>query len=205
MSNPWEAVPLDTYETHMKSDGVGQLQALSEIMKCQFARHTPKTVCVLGVAGGNGLEHIDLACTKRIYGIDVSEAYLSTCRQRFASLGDRLSLIRMDLCDEVSQIPQVDLIIADLLIEYIGIETFTRLVDAAGAAGVCCAVQQNCGVSFVSSSPCAQALQSIGTLHQDIDPQALAAAMLRIGYNEMFREEVLLPGGKKLICIDFMR
>lgn len=205
MNNPWEAVPLETYEMHMKSDGVGQLQALSEIMKRQFARHTPKTLCVLGVAGGNGLEHIDLTCTKRIYGIDVSEEYLDTCRQRFAGLGDNLTLIQMDLCDETSRLPQTDMVVADLLIEYIGVEAFARLIDSAHPMAVCCAVQRNCGASFVSESACAQALQSIGDIHKDIGVEELQAVMEGMGYRHVFQEDVSLPGGKQLVCVDFVK
>ena len=205
MSNPWQTVPLEAYEAHMKSAEVGQMQALSKIMKHQLSRCGAKTVCVLGIAGGNGLEHIDPARTNRVYGIDVSMAYLDVCRQRFTALGDRLLLMQMDLCDEASRLPQVDTVIADLLIEYIGIEAFVRLIAAALPAAVCCAVQKSGGASFVSKSPCAQALQSIGSIHEDIDPGTLAAAMERIGYQQAFREEVSLPGGKRLIGIDFLR
>lgn len=33
MKNPWEIVQLDDYENHMALPNVGQLQALSQIMK----------------------------------------------------------------------------------------------------------------------------------------------------------------------------
>lgn len=205
MSNPWEAVPLETYEAHMKSTEVGQLPVLSEIMKRQLARCAAGTVCVLGIAGGNGLEHIDLSRTRRVYGIDVSATYLSACRQRFAVLGDRLSLMQMDLKEEASRLPQADTVIADLLVEYIGIEAFAQLIAAGLPAAVCCAVQKSGGASFISESACAEALRSIGNIHQDIEPEALAAAMERIGYRQAFREDVPLPGSKQLVCIDFLR
>ena len=206
MKNPWEAVPLAAYEAHMQAPHVGQLQALSAVMKCQLSRCAPQTVCVLGVAGGNGLEHIDPVHTRRVYGIDVSEEYLDACGRRFgASLGDKLALIWMDLKDEASRLPQADAVIADLVIEYIGIEAFARLVDAARPAAVCCAVQASCGAAFVSETHCAQALQCIGDIHEDIEPCALEDAMARIGYRISFREECPLPGGKRLVCVDFTR
>ena len=58
MSNPWEEISLDDYEKHMSLDSVRQLQALDSIMKKQFAAYPVETAAVLGVAGGNGLEHI---------------------------------------------------------------------------------------------------------------------------------------------------
>jgi hypothetical protein len=204
MSNPWEAVPLAAYEAHMAAPHVGQLQALSDITRRQLKRHMPQTLCVLGVAGGNGLEHVDAEITEKVYAVDISAEYLGACAQRFAALGDRLSLLRMDLCDEACRLPESDLVIANLVIEYTGVEAFARLIAAARPAAVCCAVQASCGAAFVSETPCADALKRIGGIHQDIDPAALTAAMERIGYRQGFREEVALPNGKKLVCIDFV-
>ena len=58
MSNPWEEISLDDYEKHMSLESVRQLQALDSIMKEQFSAYPVETAAVLGVAGGNGLEHI---------------------------------------------------------------------------------------------------------------------------------------------------
>lgn len=56
--NPWEEIDLDTYEKHMRLETVKQLQAMNTIMKQQFESYHIQTAMVLGVAGGNGLEHI---------------------------------------------------------------------------------------------------------------------------------------------------
>ncbi len=205
MNNPWETVPLDTYEMHMNDPRVDQLQALSGVMKGQLERHAAKTVCVLGVAGGNGLEHIDPALVQKVYGVDISADYLNACAERYAALGGRLELICMDLKDEASRMPDAELVIADLLIEYIGVGTFTRVISVARPAVVCCAIQQNGDVGFVSASPVADKLQCLDTVHQEVEPEALAADMENIGYTRVFREERSLLGGKKLICMDFVR
>jgi hypothetical protein len=203
--NPWEQVPLAAYEAHMSAPQVGQLQALSAVIKRQLKRHSPGSVCVLGVAGGNGLEHIDPVCVRKVYGVDVSEDYLDACAQRFVSLGDALVLLRLDLKDEACRLPQADLVIANLLVEYIGADTFARLIASSRPAAVCCAVQQNVEADFVSVSPCADALQRIGDIHEDIAPETLAAALEDIGYRQVYREDVSLPNGKRLICMDFVR
>lgn len=59
MKNPWEGIELSDYENHMKLDSVMQLQSLNMMMKRQFNQYQIETVAVLGIAGGNGLEHID--------------------------------------------------------------------------------------------------------------------------------------------------
>lgn len=56
MSNPWEEIDLDDYENHMRLDSVYQLQTLSAMMKEQFRSDNFKTVMILGIAGGNGLD-----------------------------------------------------------------------------------------------------------------------------------------------------
>jgi hypothetical protein len=203
VTNPWEEVPLYAYEAHMASPQVGQLQALSNITRRQLKRYMPRSVCVLGVAGGNGLEHVDLAVTEKVYAVDISAEYLDACARRFAALGDRLELLRMDLCHEACRLPGSDLVIANLVIEYTGVEAFARLTKHARPAAVCCAVQASCGEGFVSASPCADALQCLDEVHQDVEPGALAAAMACIGYRQTFREEVALLNGKRLVCIDF--
>lgn len=65
MKNPWEEIPLDDYENHMRLDSVRQLQAMNEMMKDQFGDYSVSTVMILGIAGGNGLEHIEKGRLKK--------------------------------------------------------------------------------------------------------------------------------------------
>ncbi len=59
MSHPWEEIDLKTYETHMSSANVFQLQTLNKITEQQLADYAPATVAILGSAGGNGLDKIN--------------------------------------------------------------------------------------------------------------------------------------------------
>ena len=70
MKNPWEEIPLSDYENHMKLNSVMQLQAMNEMMKGQLDAYSISSVAILGIAGGNGLEHIQKSKFKRVYGID---------------------------------------------------------------------------------------------------------------------------------------
>ena len=59
MSNPWQKINLSDYENHMSLESVYQLQVLNQMMQAQFTDYDIETIMILGVAGGNGLEHID--------------------------------------------------------------------------------------------------------------------------------------------------
>lgn len=76
MKNPWEEIPLTDYENHMKLNSVMQLQAMNEMMKGQLEAYPISSVMILGIAGGNGLEHIQKDKFKRVYGVDVNSFYL---------------------------------------------------------------------------------------------------------------------------------
>lgn len=83
MKNPWTEIDLSDYENHMSLESVRQLQTMSTIMKTQFYKYPIETVIVLGIAGGNGLEHIDPGKFKKVYGIDINSEYLKECEARY--------------------------------------------------------------------------------------------------------------------------
>ena len=65
--NPWEEISLSDYESHMSLASVNQLQAMNKMMKLQFEEYPVSSVIVFGVAGGNGLEHVNLKLTNHIW------------------------------------------------------------------------------------------------------------------------------------------
>ena len=81
MSNPWKEIQLNDYENHMKLDSVFQFQTLNNIMKELLCAYDTKSVMILGVAGGNGLEHIGKDDFDVVYGVDINEKYLQTCEK----------------------------------------------------------------------------------------------------------------------------
>lgn len=74
--NPWEEISLVDYESHMKLDFVIQSQTMNEMMKEQFYSYPISSIMILGIAGGNGLEHIRSNSFKRVYGVDINSLYL---------------------------------------------------------------------------------------------------------------------------------
>lgn len=74
MNNPWDSIPLSDYENHMALDSVRQLQTMNDLMADQFARYPVRSAMVLGVAGGNGLEHVDPSRLETVWGVDLNGA-----------------------------------------------------------------------------------------------------------------------------------
>jgi hypothetical protein len=203
MGNPWENIPLQIYEEHMKSNDVFQLQTLNRIMKDQINGRPAKTLAILGIAGGNGLEHIDPAKIERVYGIDINSDYLNSCKTRFAHLGSCLTLIKADLADPAAELPKAELVIADLLIEYIGIGTFTALIRKTMPRTVSCVIQESAGARFVSVSPYRKWFDGLSDIHNEVNKGALSQGMRQAGYSLNSEEKYDLPNGKSFIRLDF--
>lgn len=128
MRNPWEDIPLDDYEGHMKLDSVMQLQTMNRMMKAQLAVYPVSSVMILGIAGGNGLEHITKDKYKKVYGVDVNQAYLQKAAHRYPNLDGILECLCLDLLRDTQKLPKSEMVIANLLIEYIGYECFQKAV-----------------------------------------------------------------------------
>lgn len=203
MKNPWESVPLNTYEAHMALSDVHQLQTLNDITKEQLNPYPVKSVAILGVAGGNGLEHINQHQIKKVYGVDINQDYLNACKKRYINLDGCLELIHADLSDCNIELPKADLIIANLLIEYIGVDTFTKHIKKLTPHYVTCVIQKSEAISFVSDSPYTDDLINISKMHTDIDKGLLISNMGGIDAKLLLDKEYLLPNGKKFIRLDF--
>ena len=206
MSNPWEEISLDDYEKHMSLDSVRQLQALDSIMKEQFTTYPVETAAVLGVAGGNGLEHIDTGKFRKVYGVDINADYLHAVSQRYTQLSGVLECLHIDLINEAEKLPQAQLLIANLLIEYIGYKALQRAVLQTAPEYVSCVIQINTDEEqWVSESPYLRAFDRLDEVHHQMEEKALTAAMKEIGYSLILQKSEPLPNGKALVRLDFER
>lgn len=203
MSNPWEEIPLTDYENHMKLDSVLQLQGMNQMMKGQFYAYPVSSLMILGIAGGNGLEHIQREKFEKIYGVDVNAAYLQEVVRRYPELNGRLDCLRIDLLEESDRLPQAELVIANLLIEYIGYECFQKVIRQVRPRFVSCIVQINTEEQWVSDSPYLHVFDGLEQVHHQMEEQALTRAMREIGYHRIKTLEQPLPNGKKLVQLDF--
>ena len=205
MSNPWENIKLSDYENHMSLESVYQLQVLNHMMQEQFADYDIDTIMILGIAGGNGLEHINKEKIKKVYGIDVNQNFLDECRSRFPKLAGTLELLCVDLLEESVQLPSADFLVANLLVEYIGYARFQKIIRLVKPTYVSCIIQINIGDSFVSDSPYIHAFDCLETVHHQMAESDLAECMSEVGYQRIKTTETELPNGKKFVRLDFVQ
>lgn len=204
MDNPWKDIDLNDYESHMSLDNVYQLQAMNQMMNEQFSSYNAESVMILGIAGGNGLEHIDKEKFKCVYGVDINQNYLDECKKRYSALGNIFELICADLLDKNLQLPCADLLVANLLIEYIGYECFLDVVKKVNPKYVSCIIQINTEISFVSNSPYLHVFDRLNEVHHQMEENEIINSMQEIGYTKRLINEKDLPNGKKLVRIDFV-
>ena len=203
MKNPWETIKLSDYENHMKLDSVMQLQTMNNMMKKQFNSYPIKTIMILGVAGGNGLEHIDTQKIYKVYGVDINNEYLNICAVRYRNLKDVFECICTDLTAENIILPYADMVVANLLIEYIGYDCFKNIIEQVKPLYISCIIQVNTDDSFVSDSPYIHAFDDLDRVHHHIQNNELVNSMKGAGYNLTEQAEQILPNGKKLVQLDF--
>ena len=204
--NPWEEISLSDYENHMSLASVNQLQSMNKMMKFQFEAYPVTSALVFGIAGGNGLEHVNLKKYRKIYGIDINNAYLDDVKERYSFMGDVLECLRMDLTCEYDMLPEAELVIANLVIEYMGLEAFKKGIMKSGARYVSCIIQINTDeATWVSDSPYLHAFDGLDAVHHQMEEQSLKKAMKEVGYSLLKIDETPLPNGKKLVMLDFKR
>lgn len=203
-ANPWEKVALSDYENHMKLAGVYQLQTLDSIMGAQFGTYPIHSVAILGVAGGNGLGHfMDFPGITSITGIDINPDYLAASAQRHPQLAGRYKTLLADIRNEDCALPQVDMVVANLFIEYVGCRAFALAVSRMTPKYVSCVIQIDVADSFVSDSPYTEKLEILDSVHAAVDSDELIGAMEAIGYKIIAQSVTPLPNGKQFKRLDF--
>lgn len=204
MANPWEKIPLSDYENHMKLNSVLQLQTMNKMMREQFNAYPVGSVMVLGIAGGNGLEHIDPKKFGKVYGVDINGEYLKAAEERYSDISDILECIQLNLIEDAHKLPKAELLIANLLIEYIGYDCFKKAVEQVQPKYVSCVIQINTGGGWVSDSPYIHAFDGLDEVHCQIEETRLIQTMEEIGYRLINSTDEPLPNGKKLVRLDFV-
>lgn len=189
----------------MSDARVGQLQRLREITLDQMATFPSRSVGVLGVAGGNGLDQIDPVMTDAVYGYDINPDYLRVCDARYRSVfGGRLHLVESSI-DRSVRIERVDLLIANLIVEYVGVAEFAAFASANAPSirVLSCVIQCNDEEGFVSSTDDASAFDGLASVASDVEPETLAALLSDVGFEALGRYQYSLPNGKTLLRQDF--
>lgn len=214
--NPWNYIKPQDYNAHMSCPNVAQSQMLNKITKEQFELLPEKTrqsssVAVLGIAAGNGLEHVDSCGIASVIGIDISYAFLDECHARFSDLESnaKLKLFHLDLKEETDKSVEIlsncDLIIANLIIEHIHLSNFIKIVAGLPKNNqiVSCTIQVNSDGTQVSKSGYEKAFDNILCQHEEVNEDSILSAMTDNGFALFGRDMYDLPNGKQFVRMDF--
>ncbi|OMQ08948.1 class I SAM-dependent methyltransferase [[Flexibacter] sp. ATCC 35103] len=203
-SSPWNEIPLEDYENHMSHNSVGQLEILNFLTKKYLDKIKPKICLFLGVAGGNGLEHIDNAITQNVIGIDINQDYLNKAKERYIGKITSLELINFDITTNAKVFCKADFIWAGLVLEYTGIDKSLEFSISNLQAGgnLIISIQSNNGVQSVSKSGI-ESLQKVRSIFQLIDPDTLVSKAIEKGLKLIENEESFFPNGKSLKTFHF--
>jgi hypothetical protein len=199
MSDPWLSIPLADYEGHMGSDNVRQLSALSGLFKRALDVCLPDSVAILGIAGGNGLEHANPSTIKRIVGFDINPGYLDEVRRRFVT-HPNLELHCVDLSQDELRVSPVSLVHAALFFEHAGLgralDNALSLVDRGGKLSVVLQLpeREQQGVT-PTAYPSMQTLAGSFSL---VDVSRFRALLEKQGFRLLNEELRPLPTGKTL-------
>ncbi|MDD3930060.1 MAG: class I SAM-dependent methyltransferase [Sphaerochaeta sp.] len=202
-SHPWLEIPLSVYETHMSQSQVGQLSTLNACMKDQLNTYPAKTVTVLGIAGGNGLEHADPAKISTLYGVDINASYLEQAARRHPELETILVPLCLDVTVQAKELARCDLLIADLVVEYLGYAAFLEAVQATRPTFVSVVIQMQETGAFVSESPLRSSFDCLETLLHPITAEGLGLEMSKSAYRLIHSESIPLPNQKRFIRLDY--
>jgi hypothetical protein len=196
MSDPWLNIPLSDYERHMRDPNVAQLDALAALFEQSLTVCRPDSLAILGIAGGNGLDRVDLELTQRIVGVDIHPGYLESVRQRYPELP--LKLVCMDLQRESLKEPAVQLVHAALIFEHAGTEqclhNAASLVRGDGFLSV--VLQLPSSAQTAVSQTSVSSMQELSGHFRFVDKGNLIASMGILGFSLVYELRHDLPAGK---------
>lgn len=202
MIHEWEKIDLDDYENHMSDPSVFQLQKLNVITQKQIHDYCPSSLVFLGVAGGNGLEHCKNI--KKVYAIDVNPKYLDACSKRFPD--ENIQYIQMDLNRDEFNLKNIDLVIANLVFEYlheeIVVPKISKILKKGGILSI--VFQVNRKNSFVSKTQYSEKFMCLERICHIVDANCLDHVLSLNQFTKIVDESYSLPNGKALRRFDFM-
>ena len=207
MENVWNKIPLEDYELHMQHESVGQLHLLNNLTKKYLEKLNPEIAMFLGIAGGNGLEHIDNNVTSQVFGIDINQNYLDETEKRFKNQIPNLNLLNIDISSKKTEkLTKANLIWAALIFEYVEtgkcFEFINNNIQDNGYLIV--TIQANNGGNSVSQTGI-ETIKSVGQIFRLIDPNDILSFADKFGLVKTDFEENILPNEKSLKTYTFIK
>jgi hypothetical protein len=205
--NVWNTIPLEDYELHMQHETVGQLQVLSNLTKKYLEKLSPEIVMFLGIAGGNGLEHIDNKVTSQVFGIDINQNYLDETGKRFKDQIPNLNLVNIDIATRTTEkLTKANLIWAALIFEYVETYTCFEFINSNILENgyLVVTIQENNGVNSISQTG-VETVKSAGQIFRIVSDSDLVSIAEKFGFYKTDFEESVLPNKKSLKTYTFVK
>ena len=204
--HPWLCIPLADYEAHMALPAVGQAQMLATLFHASLLEYFPRSVALIGCAGGNGLEHVAGTSTTRVVAIDINPQFVEAVRARFRRVIPELEPVVADIQALSHPVSPVDLIFAGLLFEYVDVEqTFRQMHSMLNPGGrIVSVIQLASAIPEVTPSPYIS-LSVLSTAIRIVSPSTLQAHAEHVGLHEMRTATVTASGGKEFQVQVFLK
>jgi catechol 2,3-dioxygenase-like lactoylglutathione lyase family enzyme len=198
MSHPWLEIPIADYEAHMALPSVGQAQLLRTTLQRTVVEFQPRSLAVLGVAGGNGLEFVERHLVRRVVALDFNPDYLAVCCQRYASSFTEFEPVLHDLSRGPPVITPVECIFAGLVLEYLPVEMFCDyLATILTPHGRFAALLQLPSPTQPELSPSPfNSLTRLQSAFSFVDPAFLDDQLSAHGFTRVVRDRYDLHSGK---------
>jgi cyclopropane fatty-acyl-phospholipid synthase-like methyltransferase len=205
--SPWLSIPLEEYEGHMALPEIGQAQMLAGELEFAVRRYSPKSIAIIGCAGGNGLDRLVGNRIERVVGIDINPAYVEMVSRRFQSRISGLELHVADIQSVLPQIASVDLIFAALILEYVDIAgTMRSLQTLCAADGALVVIVQAAGQNVEKTSPSPyKSIQLLAPAMRLVDVDDVKQQAMAAGFSPASSRVVSLRSGKDFVILCFSK
>ena len=184
---------------------VGQAQMIAEQFDRALDRWAPKSIAVIGCAGGNGLDKIEGSAVVRVVAVDVNPDYIERTRDRHGKRLPGLELVCADVQSESLIYDPVDFTYAALLFEYVGLPSALKTLKRNSRHdAVLTAVLQlpHPSVHAVSPSPY-RSLGNLATAMTLVAPEKLRHAAEQVGFTLCDSTILELSSGKRFCVQNF--
>jgi trans-aconitate methyltransferase len=205
MRNPWLDIPLAEYEGHMALPAVGQAKMLADELEFAVRQHAPKSIAVLGCAGGNGFDRLVGTGVERIAGIDINPAYVEAVRSRFHARIPGLELHVADIQRRLPELAPVDLLFAALILEYVDVPTtMSSLQTLCTPGGALVIILQAASSSLEAVSPSPhKSMRLLSPAMRLLDQANVQNQAIAAGFSLASSRVVNLQSGKRFIVLSF--
>jgi SAM-dependent methyltransferase len=205
MENPWLTIPLEDYEGHMAMPAIGQAKMLADEFDKLLRSYSPKSVAVIGCAGGNGFENAVEAGVSRIVGVDINPKYIAEAKERYAPQIDGLELYCANVEEVLPNIDPVEMVYAALVFEYVHVpHALGHLRKLCLRNGILAALLQlpKEGTEAISPSPF-ESLKPLNLIMQLVPPKRLRIAAEELGFRLLSRDLVVVESAKQFCLMVF--